>query len=318
MRKFLRILLIIVGVVVVLGLCGFVFIQVKGIPHYDVPKIEYKAEPTPERLERGKKLTLLLCANCHTNTATGLLTGEQMLDAPKEFGNVFSQNITQDKVHGIGAWTDAEIMYLLRTGIKRDGQYAPPYMVKLPGMADEDIASIIAFLRSDDPMMKAVATPDRPCEPTFLVKFLSNVAFKPLPMPTQPIPLPDTTNPVALGKYLVNNLSCFHCHSKDFKTNNMMEPEKSEGYLGGGNPTLDKQGNVILTQNLTPDEKTGIGEWTEDRFVKAVKFGISEDGHALRYPMVPYVQLTDYEAKSIYAYLRTVPPIVNNVPRSGL
>ena len=73
--------------------------------------------------------------------------------------------------------TDSELIYLLRTGIKKDGKYAPPYMAKLPNMADEDIDAIISFLRSDDPMMKADATPDQPCEPSFLTKLLCRVAF---------------------------------------------------------------------------------------------------------------------------------------------
>src|SRR6185295_12480409 len=179
MKKFLRYFLIVIGIVVFIGLAGFVFIEVRGIPSYEAKKIDYKVEVTPARVERGKKLALLLCANCHKDAATGSLTGHQMMDAPKEFGPIFSQNITQDKTYGIGTWTDGEILYLLRTGIKRDGKYAPPWMAKLPHMADEDINSVIAFLRSDDPMVAATPTPDKPCEPSFLAKFLATVAFKP-------------------------------------------------------------------------------------------------------------------------------------------
>ena len=163
---------------------------------------------------------MMLCVNCHSDPKTGKLTGTQMLDAPTEFGKIFSANITQDKTHGIGDWTDAELMYLLRTGIKKDGKYAPPYMAKLPTMADEDIEAIIAFLRSDDPLVAADATEDFPTEPSLLTKFLCMVAFKPLPMPKQEIILPDTTDKIALGKYLAHNLECFSCHSADFKTNN--------------------------------------------------------------------------------------------------
>ena len=65
------------------------------------------------------------------------------MDAPKEFGEIYAPNITKDTQYGIGGWTDAEIMYLLRTGIKRDGSYVPPYMAKLPMLSDEDMASII-------------------------------------------------------------------------------------------------------------------------------------------------------------------------------
>jgi mono/diheme cytochrome c family protein len=317
MKKLLKYLLVLVGIVLLIGLAGFLFIEIRGIPSYEAKKIDYKVEVTPQRVERGKKIAMLLCANCHKDQETGVLTGHMMLDAPKEFGTVYSQNITHDKTYGIGTWTDGELLYLLRTGIKRDGKYAPPWMAKLPHMADEDINSVIAFLRSDDPMVAASAIPDKPCEPSFLAKFLSYVAFKPLPMPDHKIELPDTGNAVEFGKYLVYNLECFSCHSANFKTNDELNPEKSVGFLGGGNKPLDMQGKQMVTQNLTPDEETGIGGWTEERFINALKNGVMQNQPSLRYPMVPYIYLTDPEAKAIYAYLRTVPPLKNNVPRSS-
>ncbi len=316
MRKILKYLLIILGIILLVGLAGFTFIEIRGIPSYEVKKIDYAVEATPARVERGKKIVLLLCAGCHRNNETGKLSGQQLLEVPHEFGKIFSPNITQDKTYGIGTWTDGEIVYLLRTGIKRDGKYAPPYMAKLPHLADEDMNSVIAFLHSDDPLVAASATPSHPCEPAFLTKFLCTVAFKPFEMPDNKIELPDTNNAVLFGKYLVYNLECFSCHSADYQTNNWLEPEKSKGYLGGGNKPLNRQGKVIVTQNLTPDMETGIGAWTEERFVKAVKYGTMENQRALRFPMTPYIYLTDKEAKAIYAYLKTVPPLKNNVPRS--
>jgi hypothetical protein len=72
----------------------------------------------------------------------------------------------------------------------------------------------------------------------------------------------------------------------------------------------------MITPNLTPDKETGIGEWTEQRFVNALKYGTMENQRSLRFPMVPFIYLTDNEAKSIYAYLKTIPPIKNSAPRS--
>jgi mono/diheme cytochrome c family protein len=316
MKKFIKYLLIIIGIVVLIGLGGFAFIEIRGIPSYKAKKIDYRVEVTPKRVERGKKLALMLCAGCHMSTSTDKLTGKQMMEAPREFGKLYSQNITQDKTYGIGSWTDGELLYLLRTGIKRDGKYSPPYMAKLPHMSDEDINSVIAFLHSDDLLVTASATPDYPCEPSILTKFLCNVAFKPFKMPEQKIETPDTNNPVILGKYLAVNLECYSCHSADYKTNDYENPEKSKGYFGGGNKPLDLEGKVIVSQNLTPDAETGIGKWTEERFVNAVKSGVMENQPALRNPMMPYAYLTDKEAKAIYAYLQTIPPVKNKVPRS--
>jgi hypothetical protein len=99
---------------------------------------------------------------------------------------------------------------------------------------------------------------------------------------------------------------------------NVEEPEKSLGFMGGGNKPLTMEGKVMLTQNLTPDNETGIGRWSESRFVSALKYGTMEGQPALRYPMVPYTGLTDLEAKAIFAYLQTIPPIQNKVVRSDL
>lgn len=316
MKKAFKIIGIIIGIIIIFGIGGFAIISSRGIPSYKVEKIEFKAVSTPQNIERGKKLALVLCANCHRNPNTGKLTGFQMREAPAEFGKIFSQNITQDKKYGIGMWTDGELLYLLRTGIKRDGQYIPPYMAKLPHMADDDINAIIAFLRSDDPLVAADSTPDQKTQASFLTKLLCTLVWKPMEMPKEKIDMPDTTNKVALGKYLAINLECFSCHSADFKTNNFEDPEKSEGLFGGGNKTLNTEGKVILTSNITPDLETGIGTWTEEKFIRALRFGIKDGEHTLRYPMVPFVQLTDYEASSIFDYLKTVKPIKNKIERS--
>lgn len=217
---------------------------------------------------------------------------------------------------GIGGWTDGEIAFLLRTGIRRDGQYTPPWMPKLNRIADEDLYSIIAFLRSDDSLVQADPAPDKESEPSFLVKFLTHVAFKPFRYPDHKIAAPDTSDRVAFGKYLaLDAYGCFACHSGDFKKLNDREPEKSFRFFGGGNQMPDLGGRVVTTANLTPDQETGIGAWSEAQFVKAVREGVRPDGHLLRYPMTKVSELTEGEVKAIYAYLRTVPPLKHAIVR---
>ena len=316
MKKVLKIVGLGLGVVVLLIGIAILYISANDIPSYEVEKIDYKANSSPEAIARGEKLALMLCASCHLNHQTNKLTGEKMIDAPPEFGEIYSQNITQDKTYGIGDWTDGELLYLLRTGIKRNGQYSPPYMAKLPQMADEDINAIISFLRSDHSMVKADPTPDTPPKPSLLTKLLCRIAFKPFPMPTKAISLPKEDQTVELGKYLAHNLDCFSCHSADFKTNDFLNPELSAGYFAGGNKPLDMEGRVMLTPNLTPDQETGIGNWTKEDFVMALKYGQIKGAKALTFPMLPYSQLTDAEAGAIYEYLQTIPPIKNKVERS--
>ena len=99
---------------------------------------------------------------------------------------------------------------------------------------------------------------------------------------------------------------------------NMEEPEKSGGYLGGGNPMLSPEDGktVVYSANITMDKETGIGNWTEEQFIHAVRFGQRPDGKPLRQPMAPFSALTDEEASAIWAYLQTAPPIRNEVSRN--
>ena len=316
MKKLLKIVGITLLCIVLILYAIFLIINFRGIPVYETQAVNHTVISTPKSVQRGKKLATMLCAGCHMSSETGKLTGKLMLDGPPEFGEIYSLNITQDKTYGIGNWTDGELIYLLRTGIRKNGAYAPPYMAKLPNMADEDVDAIVSFLRSDDPIVSADPTPDQESKPSFLTKFLCTVAFKPFPMPDQVIAMPDTTNKVELGKYLALNLDCFSCHSADFKTVDYLMPENSKGYFGGGNKLLNMKGDVMITPNLTPDNETGIGAWTEGQFVKAVRFGIVDGQEALRYPMMPYTQLTQKEAAAIFTYLQSIPPISNKVERS--
>lgn len=297
-------------------LIGVSYVSMNGIPKYEVSKMDYTYRSDSIILLRGQKLVLTLCASCHMNTETRKFTGGRMLDLPKEFGEVYIPNITHDKHYGIGGWTDGEILYFLRTGVKRDGQYVPPYMPKYPHMSDEDLNAIIAFLRSENNMVKADATKDFPSKPSFLTKLMSHIEFKPLPLPTKIIATPDTTDMVRLGKYLATNLDCYTCHSADIKTLNVIQPELSGGYFGGGNKPLNREEKVILTSNLTPNKETGIGTWSEEKFIKAVRYGIVDGEESLRYPMQPYVYMSETEIKAIYAYLQTIPAINNKVERT--
>lgn len=317
MKKFLRYTLFVIALVL-LVITGFaLFIQFRGIPSYEAKEYPIKVEITPEKVLHGKKLAAMLCVKCHLNAETNSLSGKFLAESPPIFGKIYSKNITQSKEHGIANWSDAQIVYLLRTGIRPDGSFIPPYMPKFNVMADYDVESIIAWLRSDDPMLAANETVPPPSQPSFFTKFLSTIAVKPLPYDGSPRALPDTNDAVAHGKYLATfQLQCFACHSKDFAKVNDLQPELSEGFFGGGNPMTNYDGKVVNTANITMDEETGIGTWTEDDFIKAVKQMQSPHGKVLQYPMEPYPLLSDKEVSHIYAYLKTVPKIRNRVPRN--
>lgn len=307
MKTTLKILGSIVALII-LFVAGFLtYVNFKSPKSYSVPISDLTVEITPERVANGQRMASMLCIQCHANDQNQL-TGKLMKDVPAEFGQVYSKNITTHPDLGIGKWTDGEIYVMLRTGIKPDGTTGL-FMPKFPLMADEDVKDIIAWLRSEDYSLAPVADEAPATQASLLGKFLRDFVFKPTPMPSAPIYRPDTNNLVALGEYVVNKqIACFACHSKDFKTMNELEPTKSEGYCGGGNPMLNMKGEVVYSTNITFDE-TGIANYTEDEFSQAVKYGKKKNGEMLRYPMVPHTQLTDTEVKAIYAYLKTIPKL---------
>ena len=290
------------------------YVQVTGIPRFDAPRVAFSVDVTPARVARGRRSAVILCAPCHLDRSRNAFSGRAMSGAAPQFGVVYSPNITQDRQAGIGEWSDGEIAYLLRTGVARDGRYTPAWMPKFPLLADEDLKDVIAFLRSDDSQVRPLAVPDRPCEPSFLTKALATFVVRPLPYPASPIVAPPASDRVAYGRYLViARLDCHGCHSRSFTSVNAMAPEKTDGFLGGGNAMRDPKRLRIYSANLTPDA-TGLGAWTESDFRRAMKVGLRPDGRPLRPPMPLRPELSDDEVAAMWAYLRTVPPIPNPVP----
>ncbi len=314
MKKIIKVILYLVLLLATVLLIAGSFIQFSALPTYKVEMSEHlknlQVSKDSANVVRGERIAAMLCVKCHMGTDNKLV-GKKVLDMPKEFGDIHSYNITQDKEAGRGKWTDGQIIYFVKTGIKPDGSYAPPYMPKFPLMADADIESVVAWLKSDRPNVQAAKEVQPKNKPTFLIKFLCRVAMKPLPF-MENITAPDSTNQVASGKYLATAvLGCFQCHSENFKTNNEINPEKSVGFFGGGNPLLDLEGNVLKSQNITFDKTSGIGKYSEQDFMTTLKTGHRPDGTTTRYPMEPYTLLSDNEVKAIYAYLKTVPVISN-------
>ena len=74
---------------------------------------------------------------------------------------------------------------------------------------------------------------------------------------------------------------------------------------------------ITYTANLTPDENTGLGIWTEDMFIRALRTGRHMGVSRRILPPMPwevYGKLPEEDLKAIYAYLRSIPPVHNRVP----
>ncbi len=276
--------------------------------HFTTPQTNYTAIESPLALERGKALAFSICAGCHYNRSVNKFIGTPIHDVPGIIGKVYSANLTNSKTHGMPPhYSDAELKYLLKTGIARDGRFVP-YMLR-PNMADEDINAIIVYLRSNDPAITAADTTIGLTHYNVIGKLYMGMTAKPLPYKPG-IKLPSDN--VALGRYLVDNVGCFHCHSKSFTSLNYLYPEQSKGYMAGGIKFKDEQGMFIYASNLTPDKETGIGKLTQQQFLKAVKDGEAPD-RKLHPPMPKFNQLQDREIDAIYSYLQQVPAVNHKV-----
>jgi mono/diheme cytochrome c family protein len=114
--------------------------------------------------------------------------------------------------------------------------------------------------------------------------------------------------PLARGQYLAEAADCEACHT-------------AEGgkRFAGGRP-FDTDFGTLYSPNITPDKETGIGNWTDAQFLKAVHEGVGKDGKNL-YPAFPYASytyLTDDDVLAIKAYLFSLPAEKNVAPENTL
>ena len=279
---------------------------------YHTPqKVEYTASATPAMIEEGKRLTQIMCSPCHYDPSTKKLTGIHMEDVPGFIGKVISKNITNHPEKGIGKYSDAELAYILRTGVAKNGKIMP-YMQR-PNLSDKDLKSIIAFLRSNDELVAASDADPGETKYTAVGK-MGMSKSKPLPWPAKEIAEPNKSDKITYGKYLVDNYSCYDCHSKSFMSIDKINPEKSKGYMGGGNKLKDRSGKTVLSSNLTFHE-TGLGTWTEAEFASAVRKGIGKNNKIVAFPMPVFSEIKDEEISAIYEYLKTLPKINNKITK---
>lgn len=262
-------------------------------------------------IKRGEKIVMNYCALCHGGE-DGKLSGKMMDDIPKFVGTIHTSNITNNIEKGIGKYTKDQLRTLLRTRIKADGKKANMLMPIFPLMADEDINGIIDFLKSD---RFAVQSSEATYPPQKL-KWIGRTFDKKVKigtMPDKPISLPDTSNKILWGKYMVTAVyRCYECHSGEMIPDDY-NPTVSKKYLQGGHTMYDMERKKVKVRNITPDLKTGIGLWTEDDFYKLINTGVRKNGKNVRFPMMPLPGLSRSECNAIYAYLMTVEPIKNKI-----
>ncbi|MBO9539284.1 c-type cytochrome [bacterium] len=271
---------------------------------------------TPERVARGEYLatTVMSCVGCHSplSESHGLVPGKEWSGgrlfgkADGLPGNIYSTNLSSDPETGLGSWTDGEILRAMREGVSKDGTALFPLM-PYPGyhqMSDEDAHSIVAYLRTL-PALKA-SHPKR--ELDFPLSLIVNTIPKPLEKPVAP----PAADPVSRGKYLATMASCTDCHTPMEKGQPVMEK-----YFSGGNK-FTEHGHTVVVSNITQDKTTGIGAWTDAQIERAIRFGQRPDGRMLSpiMPWMAYNRMSNDDMKALIQYLRTVPAVSSEKPKT--
>jgi cytochrome c2 len=146
---------------------------------------------------------------------------------------------------------------------------------------------------------------------TYVKMALPNVGAAPL------ISVERTAQRVERGRYLANDVAaCMVCHSTRDKTK--LSGPLVEGTLGKGGERFDRREGfpgVFYSRNITP---AGIDRYTDGELFRAITTGVTKEGRAM-FPVMPYHyygQMDPEDIRCIIAYLRTLPPVENEVPAS--
>lgn len=248
------------------------------------PVQEIKVAGTPEQVARGQHLAYSLCAGCHTtNTELPLSGGRDVAtDSPLPLGHAYSINLTP--AGPLKDWSDGEILRVLREGVDRDGH--PLLAMSSNGvryLSEEDKQAIIAYLRSQPPVVNEIPSP--PDQMNMLAAVLTGAGLIQFRAPLAgTISAPPKAATVEYGKYIVTYGDCDLCHGKDL--------------TGGTSPVAPHGPNLRVVKG-----------WTLEQFVATVRTGKDPGGHMLSDVMPwKYVgRLDDEELGALYQYLHSLP-----------
>jgi mono/diheme cytochrome c family protein len=288
-----------------------------------------KVQATPERLIRGGYLVNQVCAcgACHTTRDNGNIAAEpERTDAFLGGGNTFVArgmsdgiwipNITPDLETGVGAWSDDELMRAIRDGVSHDGHFLLPFMPfdAYQFMSDEDVRSVVAYLRSVPPFKQPKARAANRLG--LLPRVLFTKIGVQMHLPVHDVPPPDKKDAVKAGEYVATIGACSQCHSLTKKG-----PRKRDDpqYLAGSEgPMEDPSFGKVWARNLTPDVETGLGKYLPDQIKQAIRNGKRLDGRRIAPPMaimIPhYSGIAEEDLNALVTYLTTIPPARHQVP----
>lgn len=250
---------------------------------YRIAATELPARSDSAALARGRHIADAIgkCAECHGEDFGGKVMSDDAL-----LGRLVGVNLTRGR-GGIGDLTDADLERAIRHGIGPDGHpllFMPAEAFQR--MTDDDLAALIAYLRTLPPVDRAMP-PSRP-GPLARTLFLT-VGYPLVPAELvahdRPRPAVPAGVSVEYGEYLATIGGCRSCHGSELR--------------GDGMP-----GAPDLT-------RTRIASWTEGDFMRALRQGTRPDGSAidpLKMPWVATGRMTDDEVRAVWAYARSLAP----------
>jgi len=275
------------------------------------PLSDHKFEATATRLERGRYLVEGVngCFGCHTDQdwskpgapPVAGREGSGHIWADQDLPWLVAPNITPDKETGAGNWSDDALARAIREGIGHDGRTLFPAMPypHYREMSDEDLASVIVYLRSVPPVRNQLPLTKMP----FPLNYLMNNVPQPMTMHVAP----DFSTPEKRGAYLVHMAACADCHTAQEKGQPIPGMEFAGGFL------LHEPKGDVVSNNITP-AASGIGYYNDTTFIQALRQG-KVGARPLRASMPWYFfgKMTDDDLKSIFAYLKTLKPVRHQI-----
>jgi mono/diheme cytochrome c family protein len=318
-NKFVKVLVYMLLTVILLigGLLTYVKTMLPNVG--DAPNI--KIEASPAQIERGKYLAnhVTVCMDCHSTRDWSTFAGPMVAGTEGKGGEVFDEklgfpgrfvapNLTPSNLKN---WTDGEIFRAITCGVNKDGKALFPIMPhpNFGKMDEKDIHAIIAYIRSLKPIENKTAAS--------VANFPMNLILNTIPKPAVLTQIPNKSDQVAYGKYLVNAASCNDCHTKQDKGKFVGEP------FAGGFEFKFPDGSIVTSVNITPDP-TGIGSWDKATFVSRFKM-YADSGYVPQkvkdgefktvMPWTMYAGMSTQDLEAMYAYLKTLKPANNIVER---
>ena len=140
-----------------------------------------------------------------------------------------------------------------------------------------------------------------------------------------PDPLPeinaDKRDLAEQGQYLVELLGCGSCHTDGALIGEpVMDRRLAGSHIGiaYSNPMYEPRPGIVFPGNLTPDRKTGLGNWSDEEIIRVIRSGVDRVGrqHLGVMPWPAYTRISDDDVLAIVVYLRSLPPVEHRVPEN--